>query len=83
MSLKEWFDSMEDSAFPTTNDGIGIDYSLKGIGFGQLYFYVDADQKLHCDNECMSPDMVKRILNIMVDTCIMDDEWRKQNESSD
>jgi len=49
-----------------------FNWGLKGFGFGMLHFYMK-DGKLHCDNECMKPETVKKILNMMVDQCVMDD----------
>jgi len=50
-----------------------FNWSLKGFGFGQIYFYTSTDGKTHCDNEYMSNEKIKEILNTLVDTCIMDD----------
>ena len=49
-------------------------WSLKGKGFGQIYFYTGEDGKTHCHNECMSNDSIKQILSVLVDTCTMDDK---------
>jgi len=49
-----------------------FEWGLKDFGFGQLYFYVGEDGKTHCHNECMSNESVKKILNTLVDTCVMD-----------
>lgn len=50
-----------------------LNWSLKGKGFGQLYFYVDNNKNLRCSNEMLSKDSIKRILNLMVDQCILED----------
>ena len=71
MSVQELFDSMEDSC--AVVDTATFNWSLKGKGFGQLYFYTDEDGKTHCNNECMSNESIKKILNTLVDTCVMHD----------
>jgi hypothetical protein len=52
----------------------GFDWSAKGIGFGQFYFYQDKYGVIHCDNECMSKEFIKRILCSMVDQCELADK---------
>lgn len=66
MSLRDTFDKFEDGV--SLHGPFGIDWSLKGIGFGQFYFY-EKDGKIYCNNECMSKESIKRALNAMVDQC--------------
>ncbi len=48
-------------------------WGAKGFGFGGLYFYVGEDKQMHCSNEFMSKNAIKKILNKMVDDCVLDD----------
>lgn len=48
-------------------------WAVNDVGFGQFYFY-EKDGKIHCDNECMSKEFIKKVLNDMIDDCILDDE---------
>ena len=49
-------------------DNVHLRFGVKGFGWGELYFYI-RDDKLYCDNELMSKETIKKILNIMVDQC--------------
>jgi hypothetical protein len=60
------FENLENYCEPT--DTIHINFGVKGFGFGELYIYIK-DGILYCDNECMSKETIKEILNIMVDNC--------------
>ena len=42
-----------------------------GIQVKEIYF---EDEKVHCSNECMSKRFIKKILNDLVDECVLDDE---------
>ncbi len=64
MSLQAMFDSCPDAV--SMHGGFGLDWSLKGCGFGQLYFDVK-EGEIYCDSEYMSPESVKKILGILVD----------------
>lgn len=72
-------------AFKKLNDGVtvhrpfhfALDFSLKGFGFGQLYFS-ERDGKVFISNERMDRDTIKRILGVMVDQAILDDEGPRQ-----
>lgn len=70
MSLSEFFDNCENHCEP--NDTTAFNWSAKGVGFGQFYFYIKND-KVHCENECMSKEFVKKMLCQMVDDCVLDD----------
>ena len=45
-----------------------IKWGVSGFGYGELYFY-EKDEQIYCDNELLSKDTIKKILNIMVDNC--------------
>src|SRR5271165_6110999 len=80
MTIREMFDKMEDSCDP--HDRVGFDWSAKGIGFGQMYFYVDKkDGYVHCDNERMSRAFLKETLCKMVDNCVLDEPSRYHPDS--
>lgn len=81
MSIRDFLDTFEDSV-----DFAGeftIMWSEKGRGFGQYRFYMDADEKIHIDNECDGKETIKRILNRLVDEAILDDEPYKRREVPD
>lgn len=46
-----------------------IEWSVKGVGFGEYAFWMK-DGKIHCDNEAMSRESVKRVLCMMVDQAV-------------
>jgi hypothetical protein len=50
--------------------GFGVNWSAKGIGFGQLYFYTD-NGLIYCDNELMDKEFIKQVLCQMVDDCVL------------
>lgn len=56
-----------------------IQWSEKGRGFGS-YTFQYKDGKMICDNECDSPETVKRILCMMVDQCEFETPYRDENE---
>lgn len=73
MSLIEWFNTFENKVRPRGE--ISIEWSMKGRGFGELYFYVDLnDGTLYCDNECLSKERIKELLCMMVDQCKLTDD---------
>lgn len=53
--------------------GFIIGWGAVGIGFGTLTFYYGKDGKLHCDNECMSPDFCRAVLEAMMLEANLDD----------
>lgn len=72
MSLKEFFDTFEDTCEPHRH--VGFSWSAKGLGFGQMTFHVDdADGYVHCGNEIMSRAFLKEMLCKMVDNCVLDE----------
>ena len=78
MSIHDFLDKMPDSCDPHS-PRVGFDWSSKGIGFGQMYFYVDrTDGYVHCDNEIMSREFLKRMLCLMVDNAVMNDPHRSE-----
>jgi hypothetical protein len=58
---------------------IVIQWSEKGRGFGS-YTFQYKDGKMICDNECDSPETVKRVLCMMVDQCEFTGYYRDENE---
>ena len=72
MSLKEFFETFSDSCEPTKS--AAFNWACKGMGFGQMYFYVDeADGYVHCGNEFMSRTFLKEMLCKMADNCVLDE----------
>ncbi len=49
-----------------------VQWESKSAGFGLTTFYVKGG-KIHCDNEAMSRDFLKTVLNKLVDEAILDD----------
>jgi len=72
MGIKEFLDNCEDGCEVEVGSA-SFRWSLKGKGFGQIDFYVGDDGKTHCRNECMSNEEIKKILSVLVDSCVMDD----------
>lgn len=65
-NLRKGFENIEDSC-TLSGASVLFEWSAKGCGFGQLYFYQAEDGKLHCDSETMGKEFVKRMLCQMVD----------------
>ena len=61
-------------------DSVSFRWSAKKIGFGEFRFYVDGDKALHCENESMSKDFIKKLLCCMVDNAVMDEPNPKDEE---
>ena len=81
MSLKEFFDSFDDCCTPTGM--ASFEWSAKGCGFGGMYFYFDEkDSYVHCENEIMGREFLKRMLCNMVDNCVLDcpGQWDEATE---
>lgn len=72
MSIQDFLNNCEDRV--DLHAPISLNFSVKGFGFGQLYFYQDDNEVIHCSNECMSKERIKSILAQMVDQCILEDE---------
>ena len=53
--------------------GLYINWGAKGVGFGEITFFMDFDGKLHCRSECMGRNFVKKALAAMVDQCVWDE----------
>lgn len=70
MSLENFFNSFTDSCEP--NGHAEFNWSAKGRGFGSMYFYMDKDGYVHCENEIMSREFIKEMLCKMVDNCVLD-----------
>jgi len=71
MSLKNFFDSFDDTCTP--HHRAGFNWSAKGRGFGQMYFHFDKeDGYVHCDNELMNREFLKEMLCKMIDNCVLD-----------
>jgi len=68
---QKMFDSMEDSC--EMLGSVSMNWSAKGAGFGQFYFY-NKDGKMHCDNEMMGREFIKKMLCQMVDDCVLTEE---------
>ena len=55
------------------NGGIGIDWSNRSIGFGQLTLYWGDDGRLHADTELMGTDFARAVLSKLADELVLDD----------
>lgn len=69
--LVEIFEQLDDKV--DLHNSFTIDWTLKGIGFGQYRFY-KKDGKIYCSNECMNKESIKRVLNTLVDECELEDK---------
>jgi len=74
MTLREMFNKLGDGVTPHQPFHFSLDFSLKGFGFGQLYFSLNPEGKIHISNERMDRDTIKRILGVMVDQAVLADE---------
>ena len=54
------------------HSSFGLNWSVKGTGFGQFYFY-EKDGKICCANENMSKEFIKKVLCTMIDNCELED----------
>lgn len=48
-------------------------WGVPDVGFGTFHFYNGKDGKVHCGNETMSKEFIKKVLCDMVDDCVLDD----------
>ncbi len=67
----------------TSGRGFGIDWSARGVGFGQVYFAVGPKGELHIDTECMSDLFVTELLAFVVSQATKDNEpkdWKSTND---
>lgn len=60
------FEHLENYCEPV--NPVYLRFGMKNFGFGELSFRVQGD-KIYCENELMSKETIKKILNIMVDNC--------------
>ena len=63
-AIKEMFEYLDDEV--TLYEPIVINWSVKKVGFGEIRFW-EKDGKIICDNEGMSKEFIKKILNSLVD----------------
>ena len=66
MKTTDW-DDKNNYCVPVQNT-LYMKWGISGFGFGELFFY-EKDDQMYCDNELMSKDTIKKILNVMVDNC--------------
>ena len=66
-NLRKAFEKIEDSC--DMIGGCQMDWTAKGCGFGQFYFYHDDDGQLCCSSETMGKEFIKLMLCQMVDDC--------------
>lgn len=70
--IGKMFEGLEPRCHPGTD--VVFSWADKGVGFGEFVFYTTADDdELHCSNEAMSKDFIKKMLCQMVDDCVLDD----------
>lgn len=55
------------------NGGFYVHWAAKGVGFGEITFYMGFDGKLHCRSECMGRKFVKQALATLVDQCVWEE----------
>ncbi len=84
-TLQEKFDRLDDTCGPYTEEmfpSATFEWTAKGIGFGSFTFYLKPDGKLHCDNETMGKDFIKKMLCKMVDECVLDHPEPKEGKDN-
>lgn len=64
---------IDDVALNHMSGSLTLDWSARGIGFGQLHFYKGADGKLHADTECMDRQFVRSVLLRLADEVVIED----------
>ena len=57
------------------NPSIFVQWSEKGMGFGEFAFY-NKGGKVYCDNECCDREFIKKMLCKMVDDCVLTEHYR-------
>ena len=73
MSILDDFEKLEDTCTPLRL--VDFEWTAKGVGFGQFWFFYDEKKKIiRCGNEMMSKDFIKQMLCKMVDDCVLEDE---------
>ncbi len=78
--IQNMFANLDTRCYPTRD--ITFCWAEEGTGFGELTFYTTAeDDKLHCSNEAMSKECIKKMLCQMVDECVLDDPPLKKDDS--
>lgn len=60
--------------------GFTLQWIVNGIGYGEFHFYQGDDGLIHCRNETMSKEFIKKVLNDMLDTCVLDESWKHGND---
>lgn len=49
-----------------------LNWAAQGSGYGQMYFYVGEDGKLHVDSECMGRHYIRSVLMRLADELVID-----------
>lgn len=83
MSLSDFFNSFDDCCAPVGSSPASFEWCAKGVGFGGMYFYFDEkDGYVHCENEIMGREFLKKMLCLMVDNCVLDcpGQWDEATE---
>ena len=76
MSIQDFLDNCVDGV--ELSRSMYVNWSVSGVGFGQFRFYTGDDGKIHIDNETMNKDFIKRVLCMVVDEAILDDDQFKK-----
>ncbi len=66
-AMEDFKQGKYDIVYAVPQNNFGISWGAAGIGFGEFFFYKGEGDKLLCDNECMSKDFIRAVLNKLVD----------------
>lgn len=69
--LSEVWESPDFKASPR---GFILKWATAAAGFGEATFYVHADGRTHCDNECMSRTFIAAVLAKFLEGVVLDDD---------
>ena len=88
---REHYENLSRDSLPTIEFLFGFnmycDWHWPGCGFGQLDFKFDPEtNQIHCGNECMSRDAVRKMLHsfadFVADRAILNSCWEEKEEDS-
>ena len=78
MSFREMFDKFDDVCRPIGS--VTFNWEAKGVGFGQMEFHVGEDGYVHCYNEIMGREFLKKMLCQMIDNAVMEEPHRDEGD---
>jgi hypothetical protein len=76
------FESCKNSA--SLDNNFSMSWSISKVGFGQYQFKqvdIDGVSTTVCENECMTKRSIRKVLDILVDNCVLLDEIDITNDT--